>query len=413
MIIKGQARGRATQLAAHLLSADQNESIRLYECRGTLARDVKGALIEMEARGLAARSKRPLYHSSISPEQTSPLSEPQIRQAVDHLEHRLGLHGQPRIVVVHRKKDREHIHIVWSRINAEDGTAISYSWNYRLHERAARELEATFGHRPVANSGGTKGRRISRRPVADYEQRQAERSGIPSNAVTAEVTALWNASNNGTEFKRRLHEAGYVLARGDRRVFVIIDQAGNVHSLARRIDGIDTHALRDQMRSIDLNALPSVATIRETQVKERVVGNRRRKFALASREVTHDGPRTPIHRAVRVAGANLAAVTALDGSNGDRTSGVRGNQKPKGSAFLYRSARAALFAEYARRLAAARQHLSGDQLVAAVAALEAERNAALDVLRHSHSSNSAGGKQHRRYRRMVRRVPRPRKIKVL
>jgi hypothetical protein len=381
MIIKGQARGRAAQLAAHLLATDQNESIRLYECRGTLSQDVKGALTEMEARGLAARSKRPLYHASISPEPTAPLSDLQIGRAVDHLEYRLGLQSQPRIVVVHRKQDREHIHVVWSRINAEDGTAISYSWNYRLHERAARKLEAEFGHRPVANSGERKGRRGSSRTIADYELRQEERSGISPGAVIAEVTALWHGSDSGAEFKRSLMEAGYVLARGDRRVFVIIDRTGNVHSLARRIDGVDTRALRERMRDIDLHTLPSVTAVRETQVRTRVVGERRKKFAFAAREVTRSAMRKrTIHQAAREAGPNLVAVSSPIDSPVVQ-SAVRRRQHATGPSLIYRSARAVLFGDFATRMAAARRYLTGDQLIAALAALEAERNAALDALR--------------------------------
>jgi hypothetical protein len=157
MIIKGQARGRARQLAEHLLRADQNERIQLYECRGTLAQDVRGALDEMETRGLAGRTQRPLYHASISPEAATPLSGDQIRQAADRLEERLGLHGQPRIVVLHRKKERDHVHVVWSRIEVETGASISYSWNYRLHERTSRELEALFGHRPVEGAHAAPG----------------------------------------------------------------------------------------------------------------------------------------------------------------------------------------------------------------------------------------------------------------
>lgn len=95
MIIKGQARGRARQLAAHLLHAGQNEHIRLYECRGTLALDVEGALVEMESRAVAARTRQPLYHASISPEARTPLTDRQIGCAIDTLEQKLGLHGQP------------------------------------------------------------------------------------------------------------------------------------------------------------------------------------------------------------------------------------------------------------------------------------------------------------------------------
>jgi hypothetical protein len=41
-----------------------------------------------------------------------------------------------------------------------------------------------------------------------------------------------------------LAEHGYMLARGDRRDFVIVDREGGIHSLARRIDGMKAAELR-------------------------------------------------------------------------------------------------------------------------------------------------------------------------
>ena len=178
MIIKGQARGRSRQLAAHLLRRDQNEDIRLYELRGVAAGDVEGALAEMEALSAAVHSKRPLYHASISPEAHTPLTHAQIRIAADTLESKLGLGGQPRVIVVHRKQGREHLHVVWSRIDVERQRVISDSWNYRAHEQAARELEARFGHRTIPGAHRAEPRPArTRRAPKDYEYRQAERSG--------------------------------------------------------------------------------------------------------------------------------------------------------------------------------------------------------------------------------------------
>jgi hypothetical protein len=42
--------------------------------------------------------------------------------------------------------------------------------------------------------------------------------------VTAEITALWKNATVAEQFREDLARAGYVLARGDRRVFVVIDR---------------------------------------------------------------------------------------------------------------------------------------------------------------------------------------------
>ncbi|MCP3447322.1 relaxase/mobilization nuclease domain-containing protein [Bradyrhizobium sp. CCGUVB14] len=387
MIIKGQARGRAKQLASHLLRADQNEAIQLVECRGTLAQDVEGALFEMEARGKAARSDRPLYHASISPEATTPLKGEQITQAVDHLEERLGLHGQPRVVVVHRKKDREHIHVVWSRIEAETGNAISYSWNYRLHEQASRELEAMFGHRPVPNSRARRAR--APRGVEDYELRQQERSGRNPASVSKEVTAIWDASANPEELQARLAAAGYTLARGDRRVFVIIDSHGEVHSLARRIQGATVNDVRQKLKGLSLEALPSV---REARAERPVAPalSLPAQFAEANREVSLQivsraprikrSPRTSVRSLVRVHTGSLYPDRRV------RVLAVRVHGRRSRN---YHSSWGAILAEFAARLAEARRSSRPEELAAVLATLHAEREATLAALRKRETGSGA------------------------
>ncbi len=405
MIIKGQSRARARQLATHLLRADQNESIGLHECRGTIAQDVAGALIEMETRGRAARSERPLYHASISPEAATPLTEDQIGQAVDLLEERLGFHGQPRVVVLHRKKGREHVHVVWSRIDVDRGTAIADSWNYRLHEKAARELEALFGHRPVQGSQGRRRRRGSRRTVQDHELRQAERSGIPIGLVSGELTALWRGARDGAEFRRTLEGAGYILARGDRRVFVVIDRSGGVHSLARRIEGVDAAMLRERLRDLSLNQLPSVAEARASVTSIKTRHSSRQlgiAFVRASREVGHRaGQVRPVQEITLKARANARAMIAPDTNVRSQLMRIAADRRDFPGYSVkpispYRSARAALIAEYASRIAQALRYTPPHEVDAVIAALRAEREAALDALYSARPLNTRGKRRRRK-----------------
>ena len=62
------------------------------------------------------------------------------------MEKKLGLDGHARIVVMHEKLGRQHIHIVWSRIDLATMRSVSDSHNYRKHEEVARDLERRFGH---------------------------------------------------------------------------------------------------------------------------------------------------------------------------------------------------------------------------------------------------------------------------
>ncbi len=54
-----------------------------------------------------------------------------------------------------------------------------------------------------------------------------------------------------------------MLARGDRRDYVIIDRKGGVHSLARRIDGMKAAELREFMAAINPESVPNIEQARE------------------------------------------------------------------------------------------------------------------------------------------------------
>jgi hypothetical protein len=267
MIIKGRSRGgTAASLAAHLGNVETNEVAQLWELRGVAANDLEGALAEMEAVGSGARSQKPFYHAAINWRENEVLTEDQKRHAVDALEHGLGLDGQPRAVVQHVKDGRAHLHVVWSRIDLDRMAAISDSHNFRKHEEVARGLEQDFGHER------TQGAHIERDGVArpdrtpsHAEMMQQDRTGISPKAMKAELTELWHATATGQEFAAGLDERGYLLTKGDRRDFVVLDQAGETHSLARRIDGATAADIRARMADVDREALPSVEAGRAIQ----------------------------------------------------------------------------------------------------------------------------------------------------
>jgi len=269
MIIKGKSRSGPAALAAHLGNAEKNERVSLLSTRGTVATDLRGALIEMDAYALGTRCQKPLYHAAISPEPPHRLTGEQREAAVDALEEKLGLTGHARVVVLHEKLGREHIHVVWSRIDLSKMRSVSDSHNYRKHEEVARDLERRFGHDRV--QGAHHERDGSDRPdrtPSRAELRQEERTGIKGKDVKREVTEAFRASDNAEAFKAALSDRGYLLAKGDRRDFVIIDRAGGIHSLARRIDGIKAAGLREFMAALDRDRLLSIEEARKPSLLE-------------------------------------------------------------------------------------------------------------------------------------------------
>lgn len=264
MIIKGKSRSGPGPLAAHLGNAEKNERVSVLETRGTIARDLRGALVEMDALAVGTRCQKPLYHAAISPEPPHLLSDEQRTEAIDALEKRLGFEGHARVVVLHEKLGRQHLHVVWSRIDLDRMVSISDGHNYRKHEEVARDLERRFGHDRVQGAHHERdGVDRPDRTPSRAELRQEERTGIKGKEVKQEITAVFKVSDGPEAFKAGIELRGYILAKGDRRDFVIVDREGGIHSLARRIEGIKAVALRIFMAPLDRNALPNIEQAKE------------------------------------------------------------------------------------------------------------------------------------------------------
>jgi hypothetical protein len=253
-------------LAVHLQRTDTNERAEVKELRDVAADNLDGALREMAAVASGTRSKRPLYHASINTGPGERLTAAQQALAVDRLEAALGLTGQPRAVVEHVKEGREHVHVVWSRIDLERMRAITDSHNYRKHEEVARALEREFGHKRVQGAHVEReGVERPERTPSHAEMQQAERTQLTPKQAKEQITAIWQRTDSGKAFAAALEQEGWILARGDKRDFVVIDPHGEAHSLARRVDSAKAKDIRARMVDLDAATLPDVEQAREQQ----------------------------------------------------------------------------------------------------------------------------------------------------
>ena len=80
------------------------------------------------------------------------------------------------------------------------------------------------------------------------------------------------------EFVANLHKAGYVLTKGDNDSYVLVDKAGDIHGLMRRIEGAKLKDLRQKFPDLKDIQLPSLASRPErTEASYLSTGNRQEK----------------------------------------------------------------------------------------------------------------------------------------
>jgi hypothetical protein len=274
VVIKGASRRSIGFWAGHLRDTKANDRAEVVETRGLIADDLRGMMREMQDGASATRCRNFMYVASFNPCENETLTERQWERAFEIFEKERGMpEGQRRVVIEHEKKGRVHRHVVWDRIDTETMRAFPDSLDLKVCEAAKHKIEQELD---LQRTPGLLHRDPAlpppQRNPPSWEMFRGQKSGIDPRDLKAEVTAIFRESHNAADFMAGLEAHGYQLCQGDRRGFVILDDAGHTHSLARRIDGITTKQLNAFMDGIDRAALPSVSQAREQHQERKIAG---------------------------------------------------------------------------------------------------------------------------------------------
>ena len=268
MILKGRARADGGKLATYLLSA-KNEEVRVLDLRGTIAeeRSAQGlhqSLNEMNELGKMTRAKSSLFHLAINPSDRDRMTAQGWQTTIEKAEKALGLQGQPRAVVSHLYEGKEHLHVVWSRVDVEQRKCIELPFSHRKLCQAAREIEIDLGLQQTPERA--RGAHRLKQHVKDIQSQQDARGETPREKLNAAVSTAWHGAGSAPEFKAQIEAAGYQLARG-RRGVLVMDSALETYSIARCVEGVKLKDVRARLD--ELQGLPSVEELRAAKAKER------------------------------------------------------------------------------------------------------------------------------------------------
>lgn len=99
------------------------------------------------------RTSKPVIHISLNPHPDDKLTDQQLADIGREYMEQFGYGGQPYMIFKHEDIDREHIHIVSTRVRT-DGSIISDSKNYERSRKITDSLEKKYGlHTKEKNQG--------------------------------------------------------------------------------------------------------------------------------------------------------------------------------------------------------------------------------------------------------------------
>ncbi len=309
MILKASQRSGAKQLGLHLMKTEENEHVEIHEVSGFVADDLMGAMKEAHALSLGTRCKQFLFSVSLNPPPSESVRIEVFERACDAIEERMGLKGQPRMIVFHEKEGRRHAHAVWSRIDAETMTAKPLPFFKRTLNAIAKELYLENGWKMPDGFRDAKLRDPRSFTLEDWQQ--AKRAGIDTREVKSTIQECWASSDSGPAFAKALDERGLFLAKGDRRGHVAVSIEGGVFAIAPQLgkrtkevvarlgDPKDLRSVADTVRHIGETVTPRLS--RYITEAKRIAANALKPLAEQKQAMSaaHQGERQKLDRMQR------------------------------------------------------------------------------------------------------------------
>lgn len=264
MIAKGTQHDNGSKLADYLTKGKHGETAELWELRGFAAEDIKEAFRSIHVMAEATKAEQPFFHVQVRLPEGEKLTREQWEHCAARIERMLKLKDQPRAIAFHIDKEtgEEHMHVAWSRIDAETMKAIPLPFYKERLKKICRELEQEFGITQVKNERDSK---IDYAPTRN-EDEQARRLGVDVHKIRETIRGCFDRSDCGRAFEAALAQEGMILAKGDRRDYLVIDQEGGMYALGKKLLEVTAAQVRNKLADLDRAQLPTLEQARERQL---------------------------------------------------------------------------------------------------------------------------------------------------
>lgn len=256
MIIKGNRHSNGAKLARYMMTGKDGERVEFVQLHGFSSHNMVDAFRHVHLMADANGIENPFFHVQVRLPEGEQITNEQWQRTTDQTIKRLGLTGQPYAAVFHidEQTGEKHLHLAISLIDEETLHAKPVDF-FKLRMTAlSRELEKEFDITRVKNEREGPIKYAAKK----NEQQQAQRLGVDKDELRNTIRACWDQSDCGKSFQDALEHEGMILAQGDQRNLVVVDHAGGVHALGKRILDVNKKAMLERLADLDITELPSV-----------------------------------------------------------------------------------------------------------------------------------------------------------
>lgn len=375
MIAKGNPHNSGPYLARYLAASSKgNERAELAELRGFASDNIFDAFALAQLQAEGTHCQKPLFHVQVRMPQGEELNRDQWAHVADRIERALDFDGQPRAVVFHQKDGQDHMHLVWSRIDAETMHAIDPGLYKRKLKEVCRKLEKEMGLQQVRNEREP-GEKTQAAARPEFEQSRRLKTDV--KAIREGIRDCWDESTDGAGFVAALEMEGLILAKGDKRSFVVVDERGGYHALGKRITGATAEQTRARLADLKAASLPTVEAAQAMQrerreqekgamseQKEMTDEDRRREAIQKEEEARREAiQKEEAQRQEAIKAEEDRRQQAIAEEEAKRQEGMREEEKRKDAARQEEENRQAFAAEEARRQDQAREEEARQQAI--------------------------------------------------
>ncbi|MEZ4849729.1 MAG: hypothetical protein R3B93_14175 [Bacteroidia bacterium] len=220
----------ARLFARHLFKEENIEIIVHESPLGSNSRaEIEDDLVDFQLQTDLTQGSFGIFHVAVSPNPNDAMSPEQWNRSVELIEEEFALSGQPRIMIFHRKKDeRKHLHVLWQTVKDE---RIIDIWRYKKRlQRQADQMEIEFGHKRTRRKANE-----HTLTITHTERMRKARTGQNPLLRKRIISEIWQESKTPEAFLQTMRVKGFVIAKGDRSRYPVVDNRGEVYNLTRQL----------------------------------------------------------------------------------------------------------------------------------------------------------------------------------